>query len=104
MKRLMLATLMLAGSSLFGQVSVGVRIGPPPPPPAVVVRRPPAPGPGYYWVEPYYDWRGGRYVMVRSYWARPPYAGGYWVGPRYEGGRYYRGYWERGHHDRDDYR
>ncbi len=37
------------------------------------------PGPGYYWVDGYWNFVGGRYAWVGGYWALPPYAGGYWV-------------------------
>lgn len=97
MKKLLLAGLLLMGSTAFAaHVSIGINIGgpygyyPPPPPRVAYVA---APGPGYVWVDGFYyparsgwQWRAG-------YWSRPPYVGAYWVRPRYEGRRYYEGYW-----------
>ena len=65
----------------------------PPPPPTYAYQRPPMPGPGYYWVDGYWNFLGGRYSWVGGYWMLPPYSGGYWVRPRYSGGRYFRGFW-----------
>jgi hypothetical protein len=65
----------------------------PPPIPSYAYPRPPMPGPGYYWVDGYWNFTGGRYSWIRGYWTLPPYAGGYWVTPRYSGGRYFRGFW-----------
>ena len=95
MKKLLLAGLLLMGSTTFAaHVSIGVNFGAPPPPPRVAYFA--APGPGYVWIDGFYyparrgwEWRPG-------YWSRPPYVGAYWVRPRYEGRRYYGGYWERG--------
>lgn len=82
--------------------SIGIGIGPgyyaPPP---VVVYRPPYPGPGYYWVDGYYDPYGS---WTAGYWA-PPYVRSYGYGyaarPYYRGG-YYGGYYRRdfGHDNR----
>lgn len=65
----------------------------PPPMPSYAYQRPPMPGPGYYWVDGYWNFMGGRYSWVGGYWMVPPYAGGYWVAPRYSSGRFFRGYW-----------
>ena len=65
----------------------------PPPIPSYAYQQPPMPGPGYYWVDGYWNFIGGRYSSVGGYWMVPPYAGGYWVAPRYSGGRFFRGYW-----------
>ena len=92
MKRLLLIAVFAAGSSLFGQVSLGIRIGPPPAPRVLRVR-PAAPGPGYVWIDGYWYADGGRYRWHSGYWTRPPYEGAAWVGPRYEGGQFYGGYW-----------
>jgi len=97
------AILLLAGSSLFARVVVGVGIGAgyypgyyaAPPPLPVAAYRPPYPGPGYAWINGYWVPSGPRYTWHAGYWARPPYARAYWVAPRYFGGRYYRGYWRR---------
>jgi hypothetical protein len=103
MKGKLLALVLLAGSSLFAGPRVFVGIGggyypgyyapPPPPPPAAYM--PPAPGPGYAWVDGYYYPVGPRYRWRTGYWAHRPYVGAYWVAPRYYGRRYYRGYWRR---------
>ncbi len=67
----------------------------PPQAPVYAAAPPPAPGPGYIWIDPYWNFIGGRYVYVNGYWGLPPYAGDYWFGPRYYGGHYYAGYWGR---------
>jgi hypothetical protein len=87
---LVLAGLLLGGGALYAQhprISVGIGIGAP----AYV---PPSPGPGYYWVRPY--WNG--YEWQPGYWAASPsyYGGGYYGG----GGVYFGGQWQRGR-DRD---
>lgn len=66
-----------------------------PPPPIAEFRTPP-PGPGYVWVDGYWDWTGYDWSWISGYWvaARPNYL---WVGPRYVvvSGRwvYQPGYW-----------
>jgi hypothetical protein len=100
MKTKLMALLMVAGGSVFAQTrfSIGVHVGAPayyqPAPvvaaPVVVPYRPPCPGPGYVWVDGYYDGYGN---WFNGYWAVPPYAGAYWVAPRAYGGRFYSGYW-----------
>jgi hypothetical protein len=101
-----IAVLVLAGglsSAMFGQQyplpndpnygNQGVYAPVPPPPPNYAYQRPPIPGSGYYWIDGYWNFVGGRYVWVGGYWALPPYAGGYWVAPRYTGGRFFLGFW-----------
>ncbi len=106
MKTKLIATLLMAGGALLAapRVSIGVQIGAPAP---VVVSayRPPCPGPGYVWIDGYYDAYGN---WFDGYWAVPPYAGAYWIAPRYERGRFIAGYWggerrdfDRGYRDRD---
>ena len=97
MKTRLMALMLMAGGALFAgtHVAIGVQIGRPvvvPAPVAVNPYRPPCPGPGYVWIEGYYDEFGNWYA---GYWALPPYAGSYWVAPRYYGHRYYPGYWRR---------
>jgi hypothetical protein len=89
-------------ASLFGQVSVGIRIGPPPPPRVVHVI-PASPGPEFIWTGGYWYPVGNHYKWHEGYWTRPPYAGARWVGPRHDGERFYNGYWEgeRGRRDHD---
>jgi len=103
MKSKLLATLFLAGTSLFAgpRVSIGIGIGqpvygyaPPPPPPARVYVAP-RPGPGYSWVNGYWYPAGPRYQWRAGYWTRPPYGGARWVAPRYNRNAYYKGYWRR---------
>ncbi len=98
MKTKLLALLLVTGGLALAEthISVGIGVGPgygygyaPPPPPAVAYR-PPCPGPGYVWINGYYDGYGN---WFDGYWAMPPYAGSYWVAPRYYGGRYFTGYW-----------
>jgi hypothetical protein len=103
MKMKLLATLLLAGGTIFAaDLSIGVRIGAPPPPRVVRVR-PNAPGPGYVWIDGYWYPSGRRYIWHSGYWTREPYAGARWIGPRYEGGQYFAGYWsgDRGRIDHD---
>jgi hypothetical protein len=102
MKKLLLIAAFATASSLFGQVSLGIRIGPPPRPRVVRVR-PVSPGPGYAWVDGYWYAEGGRYRWHDGYWSRPPYEGAVWVVPRYEGGQFFAGYWngERGRFEHD---
>ena len=104
MKSKLLAVLFLAGGSLFGGVSVGVGVNfggpgyfvpPPPPPRAAYYGRPAIPGPGYVWINGFWNLNRGHYAWQNGYWARPPYRGGYWVAPRHDGRRYYGGYWRR---------
>lgn len=102
MKRRLLAVLLLAGGSLFAEVSFGLRIGPPPPPRVVRVR-PVRPAPDYVWVDGYWYPVGNRYRWHNGYWTRPPYPGARWLQPRYESQRYFDGRWEgdRGQRDHD---
>jgi hypothetical protein len=101
MKTKLMAVLLVAGGSLFAQTrfSIGVHIGEPGyyrPAPVAPVRvgvtayRPPSPGPGYVWVDGYYNAYGN---WSDGYWALPPDAGSYWVAPRFSDGRFYAGYW-----------
>jgi hypothetical protein len=101
MKKL-LAGLLLAGGILFGQVSIGIRIGAPPPPRVVRVR-PAAPGPGWLWVDGYWYAVGHKYRWHDGYWTRPPYEGARWVAPRHDGEQFYAGYWDgdRGRREHD---
>jgi hypothetical protein len=100
MKRLMqagliCATLLLGVPAAFGQVSVGIEIGPPPPARVIVV--PARPGPDFVWIEGYWYPLGSHYRWHAGYWTRPPYEGAHWIVPRHEGGRYYVGYWDGDH-------
>jgi len=92
----------------FGDVSVGIDIGPPPPP---FVEYVPVAIPGHVWAPGYWFSNGHRHVWHRGAWqkARPGYShvAGYW---EHRGGRWYLQppRWEahngRGRHgDRHDY-
>ena len=123
MKRNLMAMLVLAAGGLFGQYRDGygqpaepgyaggdarydrdvdyadsydVRTAPPPPRYAQGFGRPPMPGPGFLWVDGYWNWIGGNYAWVGGYWTQPPFAGGYWVAPRFSVGRFFLGYWGGG--------
>jgi YXWGXW repeat-containing protein len=102
MMKQLLATLLLAGGTLFGQVSIGIRIGAPPPPRVVRVR-PPGPGSDFFWVDGYWYPVGNRYRWHEGYWTRPPYGGARWIAPRHDGERFFDGYWEgdRGRFEHD---
>jgi len=97
-----LAGLLLTVGMAFGQLSIGVRIGPPPAP-RIIRTRPLAPGPDYVWVDGYWYPVGNRYRWHDGYWSRPPYGGARWIAPRHDGERFYEGYWEgdRGRYDHD---
>lgn len=73
----------------------GIYAPAPPPLPQYAYVRPPMPGPGYFWVDGFWNFTGRNYVWVAGYWMQPPYSGGYWVRPRYTGGRFFAGFWGR---------
>ena len=100
MKTKLLALALMAGGAVFGQVSIGVRIGPPPPPRAVAVL-PPSPGPGFIWVDGYWYPNGRHYKWHAGYWTRPPYEGAHWIAPHHDGERFFNGYWEGEHGRRE---
>jgi hypothetical protein len=99
-KKKLLALILLAGASMLGQVSIGIRIGPPPP---LRVERvlPPSPGPEFVWVEGYWYPVGNHYKWHSGYWTRPPYGGAIWVRPRHDGDSFFNGYWEGDHGRRE---
>src|SRR5712691_3182715 len=92
MKKKLIALVLLAGSSAFAQsrFSVGIGIGAP-----VVTSRPFYPGPGYTWVDGYYDPYGD---WINGYWAPPVASFGF--APRYDN-RFYGGF--RRDFDRRDF-
>ena len=96
MKNKLLAFALLASGALFGQISLGIHIGPPPAP-RVVRIRPVQPGQGYNWVDGYWYPVNGRYSWHEGYWSRPPYEGARWIGPRHDGQQFFAGYWEGNH-------
>src|SRR5258708_11038323 len=97
MKTKLLVATLLAGSSLFAETnfSIGIGVGghgyaaPP-----VMAYRPHSPGPGYVWVDGYWDQAGPRRFWHEGYWARSIYRGAYEydrayaIGPRYDTNRY----------------
>lgn len=96
MKTKLLSLLLLAGGALFGQVSIGIRIGPPPTPRVVRVL-PARPGPEYVWIEGYWYPVDGRYRWHAGYWTLPPYPGARWIVPHHDGERFFAGYWDGPH-------
>ncbi|MEZ5352844.1 MAG: hypothetical protein R2762_09430 [Bryobacteraceae bacterium] len=65
-------------------------------------RRPPMPGPGFVWVDGFWNFHRGRYIWVSGYWMRPPFVGSYWVAPRYTSGRFFAGFWAGSRANRHD--
>ena len=96
MKRTLFALVLLAGSALAADLSIGIRIGAPPPPRVVAVT-PARPGPEFVWVTGYWYPVNGHYRWHEGYWTRPPYAGAVWVAPHHDGQRFFEGYWEGEH-------
>jgi len=93
MKRILFALVILAGSALAADFSIGIQIGAPPPPRVLAVR-PVQPGPDFAWVAGYWYPVEGHYRWHEGYWTRPPYAGAVWVAPHHDGQRFFEGYWE----------
>lgn len=85
--------MLMAAGAVFGQISIGVRIGNPPPPRVVRVQ-PRSPGDGYFWVTGYWYPVGNRYQWHDGYWTRPAYSGARWMPARHDGERYFDGYWD----------
>jgi hypothetical protein len=95
-----LAGVMLASSVLTAcasQAYVAYRVPAPPPAPYVVGAVGYAPGPGFVWVDGFWDLRGGRWIWAGGEWRRPPRGHGVWVRsywePRGRSWRFHRGYW-----------
>jgi len=95
MKKLLITVMILLGLSLIKAdaqyvrrkpgFSVNVTVGAPGPPPYS----------GAIWIGPEWTWRGGQYVEVPGYWARPGRHRG-WVSGQWR--NTHRGYsWRRGH-------
>jgi hypothetical protein len=101
MKQKLLATsAVLLGTILSacgGYANGFVAYGPPPPPRYAVVGV--APGPGYVWVDGYYNRYGNDWRWVNGRWALPPRGYRVWVRSewRNEGGRwrFHEGRWRR---------
>lgn len=104
-KQLFAACMVLATLSLFSlplhaaHVDVGIAVGGPVPPPLVASAGPigPPPGPGYVWVDGYWDWFDGHWVWTPGRWVLPPHGHVAWVAPavRVVHGHplLYRGHW-----------
>lgn len=98
-KRVLLSGVLGACSLLTAcasQAYVAYRV-PPPPAPMVVGAVGYAPGPGYAWVDGFWDLRGSRWVWAGGRWARPPRPRAVWVRSYWEpygrSWRFHRGYW-----------
>jgi hypothetical protein len=98
-RKLLPIAAVLLGTILSGCAVNGAyvaRYGPPPPPPRYGVIGV-APGPGFVWIDGFWDWRGGRWYWVGGRWVRPPrpravWVPGYWV-ETHRGRVFRRGYW-----------
>jgi hypothetical protein len=95
MKTKAIVLMLLAAGAVFGQISVGIRIGAPPP--IRVVVQPRSPGAGYVFVGGYWYPVSGHYKWHEGYWTRPAYVGARWVEPHHDGERFYAGYWDGEH-------
>jgi hypothetical protein len=78
MKTKLIATLLLAGSSLFAapRIRFGVGIGVPAPvvvAPPIVAYAPPCPGPGYSWIGGSWVFVGGGHFYDRDHYRGPVY-------------------------------
>src|SRR5437867_7224768 len=84
------------GGGYYGGSYYMVRTPPPPPPVGYGIVGV-APGPGFVWVNGFWDWRGARWHWVPGAWMRPPRRGAVWIAPSwrpYRGGyRFYAGRW-----------
>ncbi len=94
--------LVFAAQPAHGQITFGVRIGAPPPP-LRYEARPPAPGPGFVWVDGYYEPYNNNYRWHPGYWNRAPYEGAYYIHPHWDhypdGWHMHEGYWAHEDHD-----
>jgi WXXGXW repeat (2 copies) len=85
-RRLIFGSLVLSAAALAMTgcaVGAWVPIGPPD---ALVEVHGGFPGPGYVWIDGYWQWQN-RWVWRPGAWARPPRAGARWEAPRWEHGR-----------------
>ena len=97
-KSWMLSAVLLASAGFTacggGYVSYAV---PAPPAPYVAGAVGVAPGPGYVWINGYWNLNGNRWAWVNGRWAVPPRAHAVWVADRWErhrnAWRYHRGHW-----------
>jgi hypothetical protein len=89
MKTKLLAMMLLAGGSIFAQTrfSIGLGFGTQgggfyQAPPAYASNIPPCPGPGYTWVDGYWNNDYGRQVWVPGFWNAPVFT--YQSAPRFD--------------------
>jgi len=102
MKSAILWGILLASSAMvacgggYGRGYVAYRV-PAPPAPYVAGAVGYAPGPGFVWIDGFWDLHGSRWVWVNGRWGRPPYPRAVWDPDRWErhgnNWRYYRGHW-----------
>ncbi len=97
----LLATALTASAS--AQLSVYIRSGPPP---VRYEQRSVAPGPGYAWIDGYWEPNGRHYRWVSGRWERGPYEGAHWNHPHYDhykqGWQLHEGHWDHEDHDHHD--
>ena len=86
----LLGLFQIKGNAQYVRVRPGFHVG-------ITIGAPgPAPFAGGIWIGPEWRWRGGRYVEVPGYWARPRHRGAGWVSGHWKYSR--RGYrWVPGH-------
>jgi WXXGXW repeat (2 copies) len=91
-----MAAALLAGCGGGGYYT-NAYVGYGPPPPVAYGLVGVAPGPGFVWINGYYNWAGGRYAWVPGRWVRPPHPGAVWHAPEWRhegrGWRYHEGRW-----------
>ncbi|MGB6944296.1 MAG: hypothetical protein WBE37_17980 [Bryobacteraceae bacterium] len=101
-KSAVLSGVLLASSAMVA-CGGGYRAGyvaysvPPPPAPYAVGAVGYAPGPGYVWVDGFWNLNGSRWNWVNGRWAVPPHGHAHWDRDRWErhgnSWRYHRGHW-----------
>jgi hypothetical protein len=96
------AAVMAATLATPANAQVGIYIGRTPPPLRYEVP-PPVPGPGYSWIDGYWEPYRSNYRWVPGRYDHAPYPGAYWSHPHYD--HYDRGWrMEGGHWDHEDHR
>lgn len=91
-----LLALMIGGLSLAACEGGYAYYAPVAPPPPRVETFGVAPGPGYVWINGYWNYRSGGYTWIPGRWARTP-RGRHWEEGRWEhhgnGWTYHQGHW-----------